>query len=348
MTQKIVFACGGTLGHILPAVSFAHALKEDNRKRKIIFIMTKKDEKYEFIKNDPLIDKIYYYDVDGFNRKKTISNISNFIKILKVIKKIKENILDASLVMGMGGYISTIVLKIAKKLKKQMIIHEQNKIMGLANKLIYKDVSLVLSAFPLDNIDSVVIGNPRLHESQKYQKEKKNHNHILVVSGSLGSYFINNLVVSWLKTKESKKYFTTLITGRRYYESVKEELKNCGDHFFLFPYVENLLAYMAEANLVISRAGATTIFEIIGLEIPSILIPSPNVTNNHQYHNARYLKEKGACVLLEERKIKEDMINKYIEHTINNTIIIDNLRSIKRDYQEINILEVLKKCLKKS
>ncbi len=339
MKKKIIFACGGTLGHIMPAISLAHLIKEDNSQTEIVFMMTTKDEKYDFIKKDTFIDKIYYYDIDGLNRKNLISNICNIFKILKVIKKIKTDILDSSLLIGMGGYISAIILKIAKSLKKKIIIHEQNKIMGLANKLVYKDASLILSAFPLDNIDSLVIGNPRLIEARKYLKPKTK-NHIVVTSGSLGSMFVNNLLIEWLKTEESKKYFTTLITGRRYFEDVKKKLDNVGNHFEILPIVDNLLEYMADASLIVSRAGATTIFEIIGLEIPAILIPSPNVTNNHQYHNALYLKQKDACVVLNE-EINIDIFNKYIEYTINNSVLIDNLRKVSLEFENIDLIKVI-------
>ena len=341
MKEKVVFACGGTLGHILPAVSIAHLLKEKKKNIEIIFIMTKKDQKYDFIKNDVLIDSIYYYDIDGLDRKNLIRNISNIFKIFKACKFIKEILLDASLVIGMGGYISAVVLKIAKKLAKLIIIHEQNAIMGLANKLVYKDADLILSAFPLEKIKSVVIGNPRLDEAAKYLKNKKKTNQILVTSGSLGSAFINNLIARWLKTEESKKYYTTLITGKKYYEEVKNSLNNMGNHFEIIPFVDNLLEYLSTTNLVISRSGATTIFEIIGLNIPSIMIPSPNVTNDHQYYNALFLKQKEACVLLKEEEIKIEIFNQYIEYAINNPVLIDNLKKIRAEYQKKDLFEVI-------
>lgn len=342
--KRIIFACGGTLGHIMPAITMAHMIKEDCIKTKIVFIMTSKDEKYEFIKKDPHIDEIYYYDIDGLNRKKLISNIKNVFKILKTIKKIKTCILDSvikdTLIIGMGGYISAIVIKVAKKLGKRIIIHEQNIVMGLANKLVYKDASLILSAFPLDNVDSLVIGNPRMFEARKCIKEKKKKE-ILITSGSLGSKFINELSIEWLKTNDSKKYHTTLITGKKYYEKVKKELPEESNHFQILPIVDNLLEYMATSSLVVSRAGATTIFEIIGSITPSIVIPSSNVVNNHQYFNALFLKENNACVLLEEKEINIEIFNKYVEYTINNPVIIDNLKKVGLKFPEIDLIRVI-------
>lgn len=342
--MQIIFACGGTLGHIMPAVSIAHIIKEKDKNTNIIFIMTTKDEKYEFLKNDSCIDRIYYFDIDGLNRKKLVSNIKNIFKILKAIKKIKQIINPSIMVFGMGGYISAIVIKIANRLGKKTIIHEQNKILGLANKLVYKDVSLVLSSFPLKGVKSTVIGNPRMVDAKKYLGNKQD-NHILITSGSLGSKFVNDLAIKWLKTSYSKKYYTTIITGKGYYEEVKKELGK-GLHFEVLSIVDNLLEYMSKASLVVSRAGATTIFEIIGLEVPSIIIPSPNVTNNHQYFNALYLYEQDASCMLKEEDINIEIFNKYIENTINNSVLIDNLKKIRLEFEEIDLIKVIESVSK--
>ena len=136
MKEVIVFAGGGTLGHILPALSMASALKKDNPNNQIIFMMTRKDERYDFIKEKSFIDQIYYYDINGLNRKNPIRNIWNFIKILLNISKIKEPLMEATMVIGMGGYISAIVIKLAKKLKKILIIHGKGK--GLVKKSVHE------------------------------------------------------------------------------------------------------------------------------------------------------------------------------------------------------------------
>ena len=164
------------------------------------------------------------------------------------------------------------------------ILHEQNAVMGLANKMCLKRVNKVLLTFPIDKIpNSIVIGNPRLIEASRKTLNKIS-NHITVLSGSLGSEVINNIIVDFLKTPLSTQYFTTLITGKRYYEEVVKTLgTNKDKHFEVMPLSSNILDIMASSSLIISRSGATTIFEIIGLNIPSILIPSPNVVNNHQY-----------------------------------------------------------------
>lgn len=335
--ETIVICGGGTLGHILPGISFSKILKQKDTK--IVFILGVKDKRFDEFINSGKIDEVYYYDVCGLNRKNLFKNILNFIKNCNSFFKIKQLLKTKKpkIVIGMGGYISAIVLKAASSLSIKTILHEQNAVMGLANKMCIKSVNKVLLTFPIDNIpNSIVIGNPRLIEASKIVANKIK-NHITVLSGTLGSKVINNLIVDFLKTSKSTKYYTTLITGKRYYEEVVKSLgTNKDKHFEVMPLSSNILEIMASSSLIISRSGATTIFEIIGLNIPAILIPSPNVVNNHQYYNALYLHNKQASILLEEKDLKIESLNKTIEHCINNVVIKDNLKKIKDEYLKVS------------
>lgn len=335
--ETIVICGGGTLGHILPGISFSKILKQKDTK--IVFILGVKDKRFDEFINSGKIDEVYYYDVCGLNRKNLFKNILNFIKNGNSFFKIKQLLKTKKpkIVIGMGGYISAIVLKAASSLSIKTILHEQNAVMGLANKMCIKSVNKVLLTFPIDNIpNSIVIGNPRLIEASKIVANKIK-NHITVLSGTLGSKVINNLIVDFLKTSKSTKYYTTLITGKRYYEEVVKSLgTNKDKHFEVMPLSSNILEIMASSSLIISRSGATTIFEIIGLNIPAILIPSPNVANNHQYYNALYLHNKQASILLEEKDLKIESLNKTIEHCINNVVIKDNLKKIKDEYLKVS------------
>lgn len=335
--ETIVICGGGTLGHILPGISFSKILKQKDTK--IVFILGVKDKRFDEFINSGKIDEVYYYDVCGLNRKNLFKNILNFIKNGNSFFKIKQLLKTKKpkIVIGMGGYISAIVLKAASSLSIKTILHEQNAVMGLANKMCIKSVNKVLLTFPIDNIpNSIVIGNPRLIEASKIVANKIK-NHITVLSGTLGSKVINNLIVDFLKTSKSTKYYTTLITGKRYYEEVVKSLgTNKDKHFEVMPLSSNILEIMASSSLIISRSGATTIFEIIGLNIPAILIPSPNVVNNHQYYNALYLHNKQASMLLEEKDLKIESLNKTIEHCIGNVVIKDNLKKIKDEYLKVS------------
>ncbi|MBQ8293591.1 MAG: UDP-N-acetylglucosamine--N-acetylmuramyl-(pentapeptide) pyrophosphoryl-undecaprenol N-acetylglucosamine transferase [Bacilli bacterium] len=340
--QNYIFACGGTLGHIMPAISMAKEIKKKKPLSKIIFIMTIKEKKYQVINDCKEIDEKMYFDISGFDRKNPFNNISNFFKILNVLIKLKSILPTKSIVIGMGGYISYIVIHSAFKKKIPSIIHEQNVVIGLANKMSLKKVKKVLSAFPLDDEKSITIGNPRMMEADTYLNNKKQNNHLVITSGSLGSKKINDLAVQFLTSEEKENYYTTLVTGKKYYEDVIKRVgTNKTPYFEIIPFKNNMLELFSDANLVISRAGATTIFEIIGLMIPSILIPSPNVTNNHQYYNALFLQKQNACTLLEEDDLTVDILEKNIKKTINNQVISDNLKKIKKSYENINIVEVL-------
>ncbi len=343
--DTIVFACGGTLGHIMPAISMVKDIKKIYPQHKIVFIMTVKEKQYEFINNNKDIDYIYYYNVDGLSRKNPFKNIINLGKIIKSSISIKKVLQNSQLVIGMGGYISAITLKMAKRLNITTIMHEQNTIMGLANKMCLPIVDLILSAFPLnikrDNL--IVIGNPRMKEAQKLEKNLVTNNHIVVTSGTLGSKMINEIIVKFLLSEESYKYYTTVVTGRKYYEEVITKLGNKeSKHYLIKPFEDNLLDLLSKANIVISRAGASTIFEIIGLLIPSILIPSPNVTNNHQYHNALFLEQQNASTIIEEKELTLELLNKKIKEVISNPFIKDSLKKIRENYNHQDWLEEVK------
>ncbi len=343
MIKVICFVAGGTLGHINPALSMIKTLKNKQNHLRIIMILTDKERKYDFLSKNPYIDQIIYYKVDGFNRYNLGKNIKNICKIYQTFKGIKKLLKKEKItqVIGMGGYISAIAIKAAKQLHIKTIIHEQNVIMGLANKMVLKDVDSVWSAFPLDNCSSIVVGNPQMDEARSHQKNHTMDNHIVVISGTLGSKKINNVMVDFLQSPLSRSYYTTLITGKKYYEEVSAILGTQGKHYLIKPFDENLLKTLSTANLVISRSGATSIFEIIGLAVPSILIPSPNVTNNHQYYNALFLTNKEAAYLMEEKNLNIEHLNSVIKQKINSVIYIDNLNRLYKDIERTNWEELL-------
>ena len=197
--KTIIICGGGTLGHIMPGVAIGKILKQ--KKYNIIFIMSSKDRKFETFTNIPDIDKSYYYEVEGINRKNYFKNIfgviKNYCSYLKIKELLKE--IKPSLVIGMGGYISGIVIKAAYSLSIKTILHEQNSVIGLANKLCLKIVDKVFLSFPIDNIkNSVVVGNPRILDTVNILKNSI-YNHITVISGSLGSSVINKTMIKFLK-----------------------------------------------------------------------------------------------------------------------------------------------------
>lgn len=319
--MNIVFCGGGTLGHIYPALALINKYKQKYPTDRIIFITNQKDKKCFETIDTTNIDKIYYFNCMGKDRS-IINNFKMICVNLNEQRKIKKLLKQerAEVVIGMGGYISGITIKTAQKLKLKTIIHEQNSVIGLANKLVAKKVNMLLTTFPLPNYtkNQYVVGNPRYYDAEEYKSnEYRSSKNILITSGTLGSEVINELAVKFLNDDFSKNYTTTLITGLKYYDSVKEQLKE-GAHYEVLAYSNQMLELMSKAGIIISRSGSTTIFEILGSKAIPIFIPSPNVTANHQYFNAQYLESLGIGILIKERELTLDKIKACIKEIDNN------------------------------
>ena len=322
--KTILMVAGGTLGHINPALSFIKAIKNYDSTIKIIFFATKKDLKFEILKNNPLINEIYYFDVVGVPTNK-IYILKNLIKNLKEIKTISKTLesLNINCCIGMGGYISGIVINICNKYKIPTIIHEQNSIIGLANKMVLSKVNLILTSFENTIIKNKYknkthfIGNPRYDEVNNFRyRNYQNKNNILITSGSLGSKVINEKAIDFLNSEESKNYYTIVVTGTKYYQSTLKNIKQ-GSHYKIIDFTDNLIKYISNASIIISRAGSSTISEILSTKSVAIIIPSPNVAKNHQYYNAKVYSQQKLIMMVEEKYLINNNLNIYINEITN-------------------------------
>ena len=246
----------------------------------------------------------------------------SFFKNVKAYKKIKQMLKNEKidLIVGMGGYISGISIYAGINLKIKTIIHEQNSVIGTANKLVAKKVNMFLTTFDMRkyNNNQYVVGNPRYTIALKsYNPKLKNKKHILITSGTLGSKIVNEIGIKFLNSSESLNYFTTLITGKRYYDEVISKI-NKGNHYEVLSFTNDMINYMNKAGIIISRSGSTTIFELLALRCVPIFIPSPNVTKNHQYYNALDIVEKGIGKLIEESSLTLELIMNNLNNIINN------------------------------
>jgi UDP-N-acetylglucosamine--N-acetylmuramyl-(pentapeptide) pyrophosphoryl-undecaprenol N-acetylglucosamine transferase len=220
----------------------------------------------------------------------------------------------------------------AIKLKMKTIIHEQNAILGLANFLVYKKVDRLLLGLPLakpingDNIK--LLGNPRITEIYENNKNWiENDKLILVVGGSRGSQVINDCTIKAKDELINKGYRIILVTGKKYFEENKNTLPASTENFTIIPFTNHLIEFMRKSSIVVSRSGATTLSEILGLRKIAILIPSPNVTKNHQEKNADVLVNSGASI-------------KIVEHHLNPKILIDNIDELTFNrLKRINMIE---------
>lgn len=356
--MRAIITAGGTGGHIYPALAIYDKIMYMEPDSKILYIGTTNRMEKDIVPKRN-IDYIGL-EVYGIKRSFSFKNIKSIICYFKSIIKSKKIIKEfkPDIVIGVGGYISAPVLKAAHKLKIKTVIHEQNSFFGLANKVLLKNVDLIFTSFP-DTINTVTkykdkiiySGNPcgesatlkkkQNKEELGFSKEKKL---IMIVMGSLGSMVVNDKMKKIIPSFKDKPYEVLFVTGKDYYDSFKEISL---DNVKIFPFIEDIVRIMKDVDLIVSRAGATTISEIVSLGIPSILIPSPHVTDNHQYKNALDLVNKNASILLEEKDIEGlvYLIDDLIKDTNRLKELKDNLKEFKIIDSSTTIYKNIKKLI---
>jgi UDP-N-acetylglucosamine--N-acetylmuramyl-(pentapeptide) pyrophosphoryl-undecaprenol N-acetylglucosamine transferase len=326
---RVIISAGGTGGHIYPALAIINKIKEKEPNSEILYIGTTDRMEKDIIPNNGI--DFVGIKVKGFERKLTLENfttISYFFEAIresrKIISKFKPDI-----VIGVGGYVTAPVIYAAKKLGYKTMIHEQNSVVGLANRFLLKYSDIIATSFSTTinyigrEKDRVIYtGNPcsenALTKKPMDRTEfglSKTKKLVLIVMGSLGSSTINEKMKEILPSFKDKEYEVLFVTGKAYYEEFKAiDLKNVK----IVPYIEDMIRIMKSTDLIVSRAGATTMSEIIALAIPSILIPSPHVTDNHQLNNAIDLVGKDAAILIEEEYLKPKILIDEIDSILNN------------------------------
>lgn len=308
---------GGTLGHIFPMVPVARQLKTRDPTLKAYFIGTKNGLEKDYVQKCGLFDETFFLDAMGFKRKASFQNLlalykyfRNYFQSRKILKKIAPD-----LVVGMGGYVSGAVVTSAISLKIKTAIHEQNAVYGLANKFLKRKVDRVLLSYDIErNEKTRLVGNPRtseVYETYKKLLANPSERMLLVVGGSRGAERINDLIID-LKDEFAKKGVkVVLITGNAYYRKNLEKINRVkGPEFVVKNFVEDLPKLLLSARVVVSRSGATTLAEIMALRKVCLLIPSPNVTANHQEKNAlEIVKKEGALMIRESELDKENLLS---------------------------------------
>lgn len=333
--MRVVISAGGTGGHIYPAVSIINKIKKEEPNSEFLYIGTHNRMEKDLI---PSMDIPYKaIEVTGFIRKLSLDNfktLNNFLKARKeCLKIIKE--FNPDIVIGAGGYVTAPVIWAAKKLGHKTFIHEQNSVVGLSNKYLTRYVDKVgvsfestLSEFPKEKVS--LTGNPCSEKAIATIPAKKSEFNlsddkklVLIVMGSLGSRTINEKMAEYMYGFRNKDYEVLYVTGAAHYEKVKN--KHFPENVKVVPFIQGLPSIMKKTDLIISRAGASTISEITALGIPTIFIPSPYVTNNHQYKNAKDLCDKNAALLIEEKDLTKTTLIK----------TIDDILSDEKKYNEI-------------
>ncbi len=318
--MRLIICAGGTGGHIYPAIAILNKIKNMEPVSEILYIGTVDRMESKLIPEMNI--KYVGIDMEGLNRKNILRNVIVLKKYIFAYNKAKKVIkeFNPDVVIGVGGYITAPVVKAAHSLKIKTVIHEQNSHPGVTNKSLSKIVDKILVSlpesvkyFPEEKV--VYTGNPRSEQIINEKAIMKSElglsdykNLVVIVMGSLGSKTINDKLKSMMKDFKDKPYEVLLITGKDYFEEYNNV--EIPSNVFIRPFINNLINVLKVADLIISRAGASTISEITAIGLPAILVPSPYVTDNHQLKNAKSLENAGACKILEEKDFNsENLIN---------------------------------------
>lgn len=331
--MRVVLAGGGTAGHCNPALAIAGIIKSKNPSAEILFIGN------EGSIEERLVQKAGYpfeaVRSQGFRRKLTLDNIKTLRLYIQAKKRCRALIREfkPDLVIGTGGYVSGPVVAAAQKMGIPTCIHEQNAYPGVTSKMLSKKADIVFISFPgseqyFGSVKKMVLsGNPLREEvlsTSRIDARRKlglgeQDFYLLSFAGSLGAYEVNKAMVAFIaKNAEAKDFVQTHATGDRGWEWVPNEIQEKGvdlhrvNHIKVEPYLYDMADHLAAADAVISRAGAITLGELTALCKPAVLIPSPNVTHNHQYHNARSLSDRGGAILLEEKDLSAERLYELI------------------------------------
>lgn len=342
--MRFLIVAGGTGGHIFPALSLIEKIKEDP-KNKYLYVGTTDRMESEIV---PKLGISYEgLEVHGL-KKNLIKDTKNIKDIFSAVKKSKQIIKDfkPDVVVGFGGYVTFPVILAAHKNKIPVFLHEQNVIPGKSNKLLSMYSRKIFISFEeskkyFKEKKIIYSGNPCLERAKKIRKHNKtelgfdrNKKLILIVMGSEGSKAMNEKLLEFLRTFNESDKEILFLTGRRQYNALSNNLI-VSSNVKIMSFYNDLPGLMKDSDLIISRAGASTISEIIATNIPSILIPSPYVANNHQYYNALSLKDMGVSIMIEQDNLTKEVLLENVKK------ILDNKEENKRIKEKLEFIPKL-------
>ena len=321
-SYKVIISGGGTGGHIYPAIAIAKKILEISKDSEILFVGAKGRMEMEKVPEEGF--EIVGLNVVGIQRSMSINAILKNLKfpflLLKSFNHARKIIKDfqPNIVVGVGGYASGPTLRMAHSLKIPTLIQEQNSYAGLTNKWLSKKTKKICVAY--ENMNQffeknklVLTGNPvrkdienldaKLSEAKTYFKVFKNEKVILVLGGSLGAKSINEGILNSIYTIKDQPIKLLWQVGKRYFESIENQLNQINiPNVKALAFIKRMDLAYSLADIVISRAGALSISELTLAGKPSILVPSPNVSEDHQTKNAMSLVNKSAAILVEDKQ----------------------------------------------
>lgn len=373
--MKMIFAAGGTAGHVNPALAVADYIRKKFPDTEIMFIGTSDKIEAKIVPEAGF--KLKFIDISGFQRHISLENIKHNIgtvlKLVKVTGQVQK-ILDEfkpDVVVGFGGYVSGPVLRTAAKNGIPTATHEQNAFPGMTTKAVagYVDQVMlttleaekylkcknkpILTGLPVRS--DVMNADKQL---SRFELELDERPLVLSFGGSLGARKVNEAIAELMaRHHKNAEYYHIHATGQYGIEWMPQLLKDKGvnlekeKHIMLREYINDMSRCMAAADLVICRAGASTLSELQAQGKAAILIPSPNVAENHQYHNAMALVNKGAAVIIEEKDLTGELLAKTVEELLKDKEKIEKIgqNALKMAITDANerIAEIICKLARK-
>ena len=347
---KIVISGGGTGGHIYPAIAIAKKILEKNKDSKILFVGAKGRMEMEKIPEEGF--SIIGLEVVGIQRSLSLKSIFKNLKfpflLLKSLKNAKKILEDfkPDVVVGVGGYASGPTLRMAHSLNIPTLIQEQNSYAGLTNKWLSKKANKICVAYEnmsqfFDESKLILTGNPvrkdienlnsKVDEAKKYFNVLKSEKVILVLGGSLGAKSINEGIIKSISILNDQPVKLIWQVGKRYFNKINDQLTQINMiNIHPLPFIKRMDLAYAVSDIVISRAGALSISELTLAGIPSILVPSPNVSEDHQTKNAMSLVSKSAAIL-----VKDDQTEKLLSVAIELLKNIEKLTQISKNAKNL-------------
>ncbi len=322
--MRVLFCGGGTGGHVTPALGMADILRQKYKNATFAFVGRSGGKENEAITREKY--KLYTLEVTGLRRSLSPKNASAIIKTLRAVKQAVSIIREFSpdVIIGTGGYVCYPVLRAGIKKKIPTLIHESNAYPGLVTRLIGHKCDGVMLNYEaaekrLPRVKkAVVCGSPVRTKLKSISREEARRSLgirgsdfvILSFGGSLGATRINEAMTEVIRVYSSRRTGIVHIhaTGRAEYERISRECPEPRGNCRLMAFIHDMPTYLNAADIAITRCGAMTLSEIAAVRLPAILIPSPNVTANHQLENARALCERNAALMIEESDLTAEAL----------------------------------------
>lgn len=365
MAHKVIISGGGTGGHVFPAIAIANALRRAEPDIEILFVGAL--NKMEMEKVPEAGYEIIGLDIQGLNRSSILKNLSLPFKLLGSLVKARQILknFEADIAVGVGGYASGPLLFMANTLRLPTVLQEQNSYAGITNKKLGEKAKRIFVAysgmekfFPAERI--LLTGNPirkssvdiagKRREATAFFGLEADRKTVLVTGGSLGAGTLNSCVEQGIRKLVDAELQVIWQCGGHYIEELQKKLGGClPESIKLMPFVSRMDYAYAAADVIVARAGAGTISELCVVGKPVVLVPSPNVAEDHQTKNAKALVEQKAAVMMSDEEAVNGLVDAVVELSTNEMKMLELGSQIKKmarpdadDVIAMEILEILR------